>query len=376
MADRIDRNLKGRKEQEAGRQSKRPVNRQRLQVQQKGRAPRERSASGNSRRPGSRKKFLLPLLLLAAVVVTVGIALAARLHTKAVKANAVADAGAAASTDLTLEKNAYPAVNELFRKYYDALVTGDTHTISLLSAELSDEEKIRIGEIAKYIESYPSIDVYTKPGPIEDSYVCYVVTIMKFKDHDWEVPGMQTMYVCTDDDGELYINNAHSQTQAVSDYIQTVSLQDDVVDLNNKVTADYNKLVADDADLSAFLNELSSNIDVSVGQALGELQSSAGDTEEAAEGASEAGTSSAEEGDTADGSSSGSSFSAGATILTATDVVNVRNAAGENADIIGTTIKGGQYELVEEDTASGWSEIVFNGTRGYVKTEYFTKSSQ
>lgn len=294
-------------------------------------------------------RVLMPLILLVAVVITVGTSLALRRHAKASRRTEVTARTVANAKDVVLEKNEYQEVNNLFQRYYDAMVGDDTAAIEAMSAELSEEEKIRIDAVSTYIDSYPSIDVYTKTGPVDHSYVCYVVTTMKFKDHDWKVPGLQTMYVCTGDDGKLYINNAQDQDKRVADYIQTVSLQDDVVDLNNKVTAEYNKLVADNSDLSSYLNETSTSIDLEVGQKLAELQKETGKAQTAESNTPEADRE----------------------YLKANDIVNVRKSAGEDGEIIGTTAAGSRYELVSRDATAGWSEIIFNGQTGYVKTDFF-----
>ena len=151
------------------------------------------------------------------------------------------------------------------------------------------QEKIRIEELSKYVDSYTDVTVYTQQGPVDGSYICYVYSRMKFTDHDWEVPGMQTMYVCTKSDGSLYINNDENQDKTVTDYIQNAALKDDVVDLTNSVTAEYNELVSSDQDLSDYLDALSSDIDLSVGQALAQLSAeSSTESDTAAEGTGKA----------------------------------------------------------------------------------------
>jgi hypothetical protein len=236
------------------------------------------------------------LLLFLAVTLTVGLSLVLRVVRKE-------DRTPAKSTEETtqqstaLVRSTNQALNDLFREYYDAMAAGDTDTIESISSELSAEEKIRITEIAKYIESYPTITVYTKSMPDGTSYVCYVYTTMKFEDHDWEVPGLQTMYVCERDDGSYYINNSQDQDESVTEYIQKVSLEEDVVDLSNQTTKEYNDLVQNNSELASYLNELSSNIDLSVGQQLGALQtgSTLSSTEETTETAEAAGESAAQE---------------------------------------------------------------------------------
>jgi hypothetical protein len=217
-------------------------------------------------------RIVLPVMLSVCVLITVlvGISLYRTQSSSAASSGEDASSG---SSQTPLEQNAYSDVDALIKKYFDATADGDTETISGITQGLSDDDKLRIGVVGDYIDSYASVDVYTKPGPVDGSYICFVVTKVIFTGNSTEIPGMQTMYVCTDTDGSLYINE-NTQSASDTDYIKKVSLDDDVVDLNNKVTAEYNDLVASDSELSSFLNDLSSKIDVSVGEALASASSS------------------------------------------------------------------------------------------------------
>lgn len=247
------------------------------------------------------------------------------------------------ASELELEKNAYNDVNSLFIEYYNAVAAGDADTIQSMSSALSDEEKIRVQELAVYIDSYTTVDVYTKTGPVDASYVAYVYTKLKLKDHEWEIPGLQTMYVCTRDDGTLYINNEESQPAEVSSYIREVSVQDDVVDLSNQTAAEYNALLASDSELSDYLDQIASTIDISVGQQLAALNESRNQTDEST-----------------------------VWLEALSDGINIRKSSSADGTRIGSAAAGDRFQLVEE-LDDGWSEIIFNGQSAYVKSEYFTK---
>jgi hypothetical protein len=53
------------------------------------------------------------------------------------------------------------------------------------------------------------------------------------------------------------------------------------------------------------------------------------------------------------------------------DIVNVRESASTSSEIIGKATKGEKY--TELDYADGWFKISFNGTDGYVKSDYVTE---
>ena len=291
------------------------------------------------------KKVVMPLFLLLCVLITVGLAFSLRRQTreKAQEAASLAETEETPAEEVELELNAYEDVDALFQNYYRAVAEGDADTIQSISSALSDEEKIRIQELANYIDSYTTVDVYTKKGPVDNSYVAYVYTKLKLKDHEWEIPGLQTMYVCTREDGTLYINNDETQPKTVSEYIQLVSVQDDVVDLNNQTSAEYNDLLASDAELADYLDQIASTIDISVGQQLAALNASRSEANE------------------------------NTTYLRAkTDGVNIRKSASAEGTRIGSASAGDEFQLVEELT-DGWSEIIFNGQSAYVKSEFFDK---
>ncbi len=314
-------------------------------------------------------RIIMPIVLAVCVLVTVLIAVNANRHAKAREEAQNAESADNASTEETqvpaLELNAYPDVCNLINQYYTALANADADTISSIDPSIDDTEKIRIQAVGQYIDAYTTVDVYSKPGPQDGTYICYVYTKVKFKDYEQEVPGLQTMYVCTNEDGSLYINEGE-ETEDVTDYIKDTSLQDDVVDLNNKVTAEYNDLLAADEDLQTFLDDLSSKIDVAVGEAL-----AAANGQAVGEGATEETT---EESTEESGQDTSAETTGTTQYLQASDVINVRSSDSETADIIGQTEAGASYQLLESKD-NGWSRISFNGAEGYVKTEYFTTVS-
>ena len=84
------------------------------------------------------------------------------------------------------EKRTYTAVQNLLVMYYQAVADGDVETISTIQSSVEDMESIRIVELGKYIESYPMVEVYMKPGPEENSYIviAYTRAIMSYYPED------------------------------------------------------------------------------------------------------------------------------------------------------------------------------------------------
>ena len=69
-----------------------------------------------------------------------------------------------------MEKNAYPEVNSLIDAFYTAWGEKNVDRMKELadSFDATDEAKVLN---ATYIESYSNINVYTKKGLTDDSYV-------------------------------------------------------------------------------------------------------------------------------------------------------------------------------------------------------------
>lgn len=315
-------------------------------------------------------KIVMPLVLVVCVLITVLVAVSANqrdaLEKEAEQAAMAVNAEEAGSSVeglespvFELEENAYPDINNLVRTYYDAQAAGDMEAISKLNTYLNDIEKIRVQELSKYIESYPVLNVYTKPGLTENTYVTYVYSEVKFADMEQELPGMQTYYIGQDENGDYFINDG-TYDDAIWSYIKEVTLQDDVVDLNNKVVVEYNDLLAADEELSDFIAYLKEKINEDVGEILAQAETpdAAQEAETAQE--QETGAAQADEGQ-----------QAGTVVKTvrATDVVNIRSSDSEEADKIGKAQIGEEFTLLEE-RGNGWSKIEYNGADAFIKSDY------
>lgn len=326
-------------------------------------------------------KIVMPLVLLVCVLITVMVAVNANRKAakevevpaaEAVQETVTADGGEETDTvpQLELELNAYPSVNTLMSSYYKALADGDIDTVVSMNSFVDDTEKIRIQEMSKYIDSYPELDVYTKTGPVENSYLVYVYSKVKFTEYDNLVPGMQAFYVCTDENGNCFINEGEDNS-VVTNYIRDISLQDDVVDLNNKVAVEYNELLENDEELTAFLADLANRIDISVGEALAKAEAEAAAPTETAEAEADAAQDGA---DTADAAAEEVPQVSAVKTVRATDVVNVRSSDSETADKVGKAQIGDEFTLLEEK-GNGWSKITFEGGDAYIKSEYLEAAS-
>ncbi|MDY3110305.1 MAG: SH3 domain-containing protein [Lachnospiraceae bacterium] len=309
-------------------------------------------------------RIVLPAVLLVCVLITVVVAITAGrkeeagTEVAAVEVEQIPEESIATTIttpEVVLEENAIPEVNSFFEKYYDAMASGDLDALSTMNNYIDDTERIRIQENSKYIDQYENLDVYTKTGPVEGAYLAYVYSEIKFRDYETLVPGMQAYYLCTDDQGNLYVNDGEEDA-TVTSYIREVSLQDDVVDLNNKVAVAYNDMLAEDEELSAFLVDLTSTIGAAVGEALAKEEGSEAVEEEPLE-------------------EEAAPALTKVTKVKTTDVVNVRSSDSETADKLGKAQTGQEFELVEQ-RGNGWSKIIFEGKEAYIKSDYLEASAE
>ena len=179
--------------------------------------------------------------------------------------------------DVALAEDAYADVNALVNQYFAAMTTGDTAAITAMKDTAAQEDLIKIEKESAYIDEFDNIKVYTKPGPLTDSYVAFAYYEIKFKDISTLAPGLTTLYICPREDGSLYICDGDLDDNTTA-YIKSVVAQDDVVDLFSMVETKYAEAIDADADLSGFMDNLSAKLDEEVSQAMAQAE---GNTEEA-----------------------------------------------------------------------------------------------
>ena len=316
-------------------------------------------------------KIVMPLVLVVCVAITIGLAVNAN-HKEVLEKEAeqaamaqVAEASPVPvagleAMEFQLEEDAHPEVNNLVRTYYDAQASGDLEVISSLNTYLNDTEKIRVEEMSKYIESYPVLTVYTKPGVAENTYVAYVYSEVKFEEVDKALPGMQTYYIGMDENGNYFINDG-TYDDATWDYIREITLQDDVVDLNNKVAVEYNELLANDEELNEFIAYLKEKINEDVGEILAKAEVPQEDVQTTENTQEEV-------------SNEPQTMTVVKTVR-ATDVVNIRSSDSENADKVDKAQIGQEFPLIEHQ-GNGWSKVEFEGKEVFIKSDYLETAEE
>lgn len=318
-------------------------------------------------------KIVFPIILIAVVAVTVVFALGARNRIdgapQELSGVPVADSGEAGNSPSAVSEEVPLLLNEdgelytLIATYYNAMALGDTETLLSIYDEISENSILKIEETARYIDYYSTLEIYTKAGLEAGSTVVCVFYRLLFVNHEEEFPGYETLYVCNNEQGGLYIKNEGNFTEDESEYIMAVTKQDDVVEFNNRVNTEYNDLIRANPDLIRYLSELDNQISVAVGErvARNEAAQSAAQTPEDPQ--PPAG------GDENQPPAESEPEPAGPQYATATTTVNVRSSDSEQADRLGK-VTGGATVQVQEVRLNGWTKIVYEGKDGYIKSEY------
>jgi uncharacterized protein YgiM (DUF1202 family) len=328
-------------------------------------------------------KVAFPIILIVAVAFTVFLALSLKKNGNVI--NDEMSAPLPSVTDSVVEQeelvkevpedplmlNTDQAMIDLVTEFFQAKADGNLTAIQRLRNFNDETEEIQIVEFAKYIASYPVIEIYTKAGYQKNSYITYVFYEAMFEGHPEHLPGIEALYICTNDNGGLYINNdLESLTVQEQEYMQAVHSQADVEELYNKVNYDYYELLVVHQDLGVYMDELTQEVKKAVGETLA-AQIAATQTEE-----TEFGETATQEDPGAVGLDDGGEAlaeeaAAGSVTVygKATTTVNVRSSDSEQADKIGKVTGGSKVEVLEQK-ANGWSRVKIPEGEGYIKSEY------
>lgn len=311
------------------------------------------------------RKIVLPIVLVAAILITMGVGIAANRKNEeqeGIQASAPgtteepAEEEGLVVPDVPLEENAYPEVNELIMKYFKAMEEDNVDALTEIVSPVTENMVIYFTEWAKHIESCPTVNIYTKPGPRKDSFLAYVVVDMQIPGYEETVPGMITFFVCKNEAGSYYINMESEIDKAEAEYIEAIDMQEDVADLSNRVNVEYKQLVSPGSDAAKAFRNVDESITKGVQEGLiakQEAEAAAAATEETAE---------QEQPET----------EAPATVATeakAVEVVNMRSSDSEKADKLGKAQIGDTFQVLEQ-RANGWTKLTDGTQEFFIKSEF------
>lgn len=323
-------------------------------------------------------KFSYPVILIVAVAITVFVAL--RFNGKEETESKMESLEVLATYESS-EQDIVENVNEelvvsdqqelveLVNTYYSAYAAGDTDTICGLFDIYTETECLITKEMCKYISAYPVVEVYTRPGPTENSYLGYVYFTTQMEGYEDTFPGLQVFYIDTKVDGTLYFKNLKMISEEEVEFINSVGEQDDVKELSNRVEVEFGEMSANNEQMLKYAEEVAIEVKNNVGKLLAqsisgeETQPNPDETQEPAVG--EEGENNADDGE----------YVSGPIMAKATDTVNVRSSDSINAGKLGKVPAGATVEVLEQKV-NGWSHIRYESIDGYIKSEYLKVAQQ
>lgn len=258
-------------------------------------------------------------------------------------------------------------VTALMTSYYEAIGKQDIPAVRELVDVLPES---KAADISSDRTQYSDIEVYSKPGPVEGSYVVYTTYSYSGQDDSSKLPGISQSYVTADESGaqKIVFSELDAETKT---YLDAVSKDKDVVTLVNKVKDEY----------SAARNgreTADAGTEVSAGQETGNTGDAAAEEEEAEpSGDEEDGSgdyteedeeeynepeeeSYEDEPEEEEPEEDDSSEWTGSAV----SQVNVRSGPGFDYDVISELEEGQQVTVVGEE--SGWYHVISDGVEGYV----------
>lgn len=271
--------------------------------------------------------------------------------------------------------NANQEINNLVTQYYTAYASGDIDTLASIAAPVSANEQSYISLFSQYVEEYRNVACYTKTGLDSNSYLVSVSMEIKFADVDTTAPGLDFFYIRTNEEGSLYIDNLYSQYNlanqenaldtSVLNLITGFENARDVRALQQEIQGKYDAAIEADANLAAMI---STTIPGAIAEWVATVTNQT--PEEVAENTETPTEIPEETQEEMPEETPAEQPPASSETVYATDRVNVRAAADTESDRIGAVDQGAS--LTRTGTEGEWSAVDYNGTTGYIKSEYLT----
>lgn len=303
-----------------------------------------------------------------------------------------------AETVIELTEDTDPGINELFTTYFANLAKGDVKALGRIMVNAPDKDTV--AKESEYIEDYQNIKCYSKKGILDDTCVVYVYYEVKFRNIDTLAPSMIREYVCTNEDGTLYINNGEVSGEVAS-WLEEVHASDSAQKLVNSVNDALTKAASSDKklyELIAKLNEGAGNAAASAEEPGTAEQKETGESETTKAETSKADTSKAEasktetsktettKAETSKAESTAKETTRTAettaketeykafdkkTTMYAQENLNIRKKASADSELMGKLIAGDSITAL--GTTGKWTVVSYKGGKAYILSELLGK---
>ena len=129
------------------------------------------------------KNIFMPIIFFVAAFVTVAVSYKANLmvSNSAVKAGKASLEGSDQVEENVLEECTDPGIINLISRYYTAIIEGNADEVNRIYRGFDNSQGIKAMALNGIIERYDSIRVYTKPGPVPNSYIAFIYQMVIYK---------------------------------------------------------------------------------------------------------------------------------------------------------------------------------------------------
>ncbi len=163
-------------------------------------------------------------------------------------------AAPAAETRENTLKPADSDVSDVIERYFAALSAADAAGVMAVTESITDSDIAAITNGA-YMRDYADIDCRTCPGENDDEAVALVSYTYTYPGYANRIPALTVLYIIRDGEGNPRI--ASESTEARKQAAIGRALSDaDVIELRNRISAQYDEVLASDPELSAYISSL------------------------------------------------------------------------------------------------------------------------
>lgn len=204
-----------------------------------------------------KKRKPIRIDIIIAVIVAIAVIFGGVFAVSKIAGNA-SSKGNKSKVDNPLEDEKYEEITDVVNNYLNAYLVEDAQQrLDIMARYVDNIGDLSESDVAqkKYINSYSSVECYTKNGPYENTYVVYAYYQTEYKNINTKVPNLTTYYIIRDaNTGNVYIHNEWSNE--IKEYIKEVSKDADVLKLIADVQKELEEAKKNDAVLKGFLDTL------------------------------------------------------------------------------------------------------------------------
>ncbi|NCC00594.1 MAG: hypothetical protein EOM34_07910 [Clostridia bacterium] len=169
------------------------------------------------------------------------------------------------SKDRLLEDK-YPEVNDLIKRYREALTNGDVDALKEIYNTTDNISNDVLASTSKIIEGYSNTVCYTKKGLEDNSYFVFIYDDLKISGINTPAPNLTIVYVKSEADGTYYIyrgersaaTSTYEYDAETTAYIKQLYQDEEVKDLMATVYQAKEAACAKDEALRNFIDGLAS----------------------------------------------------------------------------------------------------------------------